>query len=157
MFCGWGHRVSCVCEICLSFTRKSARFQRNKQPIMKSYPILKGVDDMLRKPKPGERSGPVEAPWDDESFAKAYPTITEMLYATRYEDNTVRTTSTLLVFCDNGVLRICLNDRDNVRSAFFTGVTFEGALLSAENALAAGLVEWKSKAGYGNTNGKVPF
>jgi len=112
---------------------------------------------MLKKPKPGEKAGPVEAPWDDEAFAKTYPTITEMLYATSYEDKTLRQTSTLLIFCDNGVLRICLNDRDNQRSAFVTGETVEGTLLKLEDQLATQTVEWKNKAGYNQNAMRTPF
>jgi len=112
---------------------------------------------MLRKPKPGERVGPVEKPWDDEAFAKTHPTLTEMLYATSYEDKSPRTTSTLLIFCDNGVLRVCLNDRDNNRSAFLTGETVEGTLLALEDQLATQTVEWKMKAGYNQSSVKTPF
>lgn len=115
------------------------------------------VEDMLRKPKPGERTGPVEPVFNDADFKATYPQTTDHLAAVRYEDGSPRVTSTLLIFCDTGILRVCLNDRDNNRSVFFTGETVEAALTSMENALAEGTVEWRSRSQSGYNNVKTPF
>lgn len=112
---------------------------------------------MIQRPKPGERCGPVEAAFNDANFKATYPTLSDYLTSTHYEDRSPRTTSTLLIFCENGVLRMCVNDRDNNRSVFFTSETVEGVLLSAENALATRTADWKTRSGYGQGNPKTPF
>jgi len=112
---------------------------------------------MIRRPKPGERTGPVEEPFNDADFKKAYPTLAAFLTDTQYEDRSPRTTATLLIFCENGVLRMCLNDRDNNRSVFFTNETVEGCLMSAENALCSNTVEWRQRNGYQNGRQSTPF
>lgn len=157
MFCGWGHRRGCVCQVCKELGAKSPRFRQPGQPIINLSPLYKEEEKVIRKPKPGERTGPVEPIFNDADFKASYPSITDHLTAVRYEDGSNRATSTLLIFCDTGVLRVCLNDRDNNRSVFFTGETMEAALLSAENALATNTVEWRSRSGYAKGTPTTPF
>jgi len=106
----------------------------------------------MQRPKPGELTARNDPPFVDGPFQRMYPTLHEMLTAIQYEDNQPRTTSTLLVFCENGVLRMCLNDRDNSRSAFFTAETVEDCLQGINDALTAGRVDWRMK-----NNFKTPF
>lgn len=157
MFCGWGHRKGCVCVVCVSLQVKNPRFASSRKTIMKVNQEEKGIAEMLRKPKPGERTGPVEAVFNDADFKASYPHLTDHLVGTRYEDGSSRVTSTLLIFCDSSVLRVCLNDRDNNRSVFFTGETVEVALTAAENALAENSVEWRSRGQFNNPAMKTPF
>jgi len=119
--------------------------------------VWKGDQEVIPKPKPGDRSGPLEAPFNDTDFSASYPTLAAYLTDVRYQDNTPRTTSTVLIFCEQGVLRLCVNDRDNNRSVFFTGETIEAALLSAENAIATNTAEWKSRQGYTRNAPQTPF
>lgn len=157
MFCGWGHRRGCLCEICRDLQRKNPRFADSRKTIMKVSEEEKGVQEMLRRPKPGERTGPIEPPFRDPDFSGQYPMLHEMLYSTQYDDRSPRTTSTLLIFCENSILRLCLNDRDNNRSVFFTGETMEAALISLENALATGTVDWRMRGRNGGSGGQTPF
>jgi len=107
---------------------------------------------MLMRPKPGEITARNDPPFADRQFAKDYPTLNEMLTATQYGDNQPRQTSTVLIFCENGVLRLCLNDRDNSRSAFFTAETISDVFHAVEDALAANRVDWRMK-----NNMRTPF
>jgi len=107
--------------------------------------------------KPGERSGPPEAVFDDTEFSRSYPTLAAYLTETKYQDGTPRVTATILIFCENGVLRLCVNDRDNNRSVFFTSETVEGGLLAAENAIATNTAEWRIKQGYNRQTPQTPF
>lgn len=100
---------------------------------------------MLARPKPGELTARNDAPFSDRNFAKDYPTLHEMLTATQYGDNQPRVTSTLLIFVENGILRFCLNDRDNSRSAFFTAETFSDGLEAIDSALLSNKVDWRMK------------
>lgn len=157
MFCGWGHRRGCVCEVCYSLTLKSPRFSNRRKTIMKVAANEKELDEMLKRPRPGERVGPIEDPFNDADFKARYPCLADHLTSSQYDDRSPRQTSTILVFCDNGVLRICVNDRDNNRSVFFTSETVEGAFLAAENAISTNTADWKTRTGYGSNTPKTPF
>jgi hypothetical protein len=111
----------------------------------------------MRRPLPGDRTGPADPDFSDEGFRNEFPTLHEYLTMTKYDKGEARVTSTLLVFVENGVLRLCLNDRDNLRSAFYTGETLATAMASLEMALLSERVEWKSKAGYARPEHKTPF
>lgn len=111
----------------------------------------------MKKPLPGEAFGPQDPPLDDPDFAKAYPNLLEMLTATEYEGGHPRTTSTLLIFCERGILRCCLNDRDNNRSAFLSETTVEGALVKIEEGLATGRIDWRSRSQSGFKGASTPF
>ena len=112
---------------------------------------------MIPRPKPGERNGPLEAAFNDPDFYKSYPTLAAYLTETKYQDNTPRTTATILVFCESSVLRVCVNDRDNNRSVFFTGESLEVALMAAENALSTNTAEWRLRQGYARQTPTTPF
>ena len=112
---------------------------------------------MIRRPKPGERCGPVEAPFNDANFKKDFPTLHAFLTDTTYDDRSPRTTATLLIFVENGVLRCCVNDRDNNRSVFFTCEEVAGLFMAAENALCSGSADWRTRGGYQNNREKTPF
>lgn len=145
MFCGWGHRRSCVCEVCREIDLKRASGRRYKKTIIKSSPPGQKELDMIQRPKPGELTARNDPPFHDALFTDCHPNLSEMLTAQQYADNAPRTTSTLLIFCENGVLRGCLNDRDNNRSAFFTAETIGDLFQVVETQLASGRVEWRMK------------
>jgi len=111
----------------------------------------------LQKPKPGENYGPQSPPFRDDKFAADYPNLTEYLFTDRWQDGSVRVTSTLSVFSDNGCIKFVLNDRDNNRSAFFSEETWMDTLVAIEQALASGRVDWKSRRGTTNDAMKTPF
>lgn len=111
----------------------------------------------LFKPKPGQQFGKKDLSWCDPDFLASYPTLMSYLKDTSYDDARPRVTSTLLLFVEAGCLKICLNDRDNLRSAFFNYDTIESTFAGIEAALAADDVDWKSK-GSGTGNGaKIPY
>lgn len=112
---------------------------------------------MIKKPTPGEKAGPVEEAFSDADFKKCYPYLHAHLTDMRYEDGTSRVTSTVLIFCESGVLRLCVNDRDNNRSVFFTASTVEEALMKAEDALATHTANWKARQGYAQQTNRTPF
>lgn len=157
MFCGWGHLRSCQCQTCLSLGSKNTRYANRQKTIISMTAQNQMEYEMLQRPKPGEKSGPVEKAFADAHFSKQYPYLHAMLTSQKYEDGTPRITSTLLIFSDNGVLRFCLNDRDNNRSAFFTDSTFEWILEKVEQSVAMGTVEWKTKGQYNSNGMKTPF
>lgn len=157
MFCGWGHVRWCKCVVCTEiygFSRKG-HYRRMKR---RSEAAGQGVIEMaIRKPKPGEYNGPVEDPFKDGAFQGDWPTLYEYLFMTQWADGSFRHTSTMSVFTDNGIMKIVLNDRDNNRSAFFTGATWRDIFDKIEAALAGETVDWRFKGGSGVDKTKTPF
>jgi len=112
---------------------------------------------MLKKPLPGQYNGPTEFPFSDIKFLESYPTLHEYLTCTQWDARTIRTTSTLLFFVENGVMKVCLNDRDNNRSAFFTAPTMEELMSEMEVKLASEKVDWRTRSRQANQPGYTPF
>ena len=79
-----------------------------------------------------------------------FPNVWEYLTGLAWEDGSARQTSTLLVFVEDGMCKMCINDRALGRKAWATGPTPEAAITSLESCLASGAVEWRlDKAGGG--------
>lgn len=111
----------------------------------------------LRRPMPGEYNGPKEEPFSDRGLESEFPTLYEYLTSRNWADGSARLTTTLLIFVDNGVLRVCVNDRDNNRSAFVTATTLAAALASIETRLCGETMEWRFKAGNAGNASRTPF
>lgn len=111
----------------------------------------------MRRPNPGEDRRPKEARFIDHDFEAKYPTLAEYMTCTVYDDNKYRRTATLLLFVDDGVLRLCLNDRDTNRSAFVTAGTMEEALSAMEMGLLDGSLDWRNKQNYSGGEKKTPY
>lgn len=156
MFCGWGHKKQCRCMTCVSFKEWSHK-RAYRAALASAKAQSKELLDMaLRKPLPGQQYGPVAPMFSDEDFQRDYPNITEYLFTERWADGSMRQTSTLSVFSDNGSLKIVLNDRDNNRSAFFSAKRFLEALENMETALREETVDWKSR-GQNRQASQTPF
>lgn len=111
----------------------------------------------MKRVNPGEQLRRNDAPICDALLKEDFPNLYDHLTATTYDEGGNRLTSTVLVFVDNGVLKICLNDRDNCRSAFFTAVDLMGCLMAAERALADGTADWRRRNGSPSNRPDVPF
>ena len=85
---------------------------------------------------PGVAAGP-------DAFAKSYPALAEYLTLATWEDGTVRETSTLYLFVDEGVTKGCLNDREAGRVAFVAGDGVAAVLKSMEKGLVANTLDWR--------------
>ena len=71
------------------------------------------------------------------------PALWEFLTVERWEDEATRTTGTLLMFCEDGKVKLCLNDRDQDLVGFVTGSTLEEVLKVAEKSLVDDTVDWR--------------
>jgi len=80
---------------------------------------------------------------DDEHFRQSFPALSEYLTLDYWDDGTQRRTSTLLVFCEEGVWKGCLNDRENERSCWATAETHDELLKALNERLANGTSEWR--------------
>jgi len=90
----------------------------------------------------------------DEAFQKKMPTLWEFLTTRAWEDGTDRETGTLLVFVEEGLVKVCLCNRDTGHVGFISGRTWADALASCEKHLAADTVDWRLSKGARGKKGK---
>lgn len=79
----------------------------------------------------------------DPSFRQDYPVLAEYLELLVWEDGSPRQPSTLLIFCEDGCYKACVNDRAQGRVSFYTSATFTELLHSVEAGLAGGGADWR--------------
>lgn len=86
-------------------------------------------------------------------LAILFPTLFEYVTNGEWDDGSGRQTSSLLLFFEDGLFKVCLNDRALGRTCWATGRSAEGAVMSLEGALASGSNDWrKSKHPSGRRN-----
>jgi len=86
----------------------------------------------------GGGGGPVS-----DSLSTRLPALWEYLTLHRWEDGRDRRTSTLLLFVDQGSVKVCLNDRDAEASLWVAGRGLEEVLEALETTLRSGSGEWR--------------
>lgn len=82
----------------------------------------------------------------------AVPGVREMLTETRFPDGSNRLTSTLLLFIEAGVVKVCLHDRDQGQTAWASGASVGDVLEALEAGLQGDTLQWK--ASYKKGGGK---
>jgi len=90
----------------------------------------------------GEAAAIVAA--DLGAFEKSYPAVWEYLSLAEWEPGVPRATSSLLIFCDEGLLKCCLNDREGSRVCFVAGGSVSAVLKSLERGLVANTLDWRA-------------
>jgi len=101
---------------------------------------------MSRFIKPGaERkvSGAGEFAARDPVMEEMFPALAEYLTAVAIGEDRQRKTATLLLFAEDGVFKICLNDRQEALSAWASGPTVQEAIEALEASLEAGEAAWR--------------
>lgn len=104
-------------------------------------PFVEGEMGMKRPDADAAPLGGLAA--HDPVLAGFYPTLTEWLTATVWDDGKPRKTSTLLLMTENGRWKGFLHDRDGKRGFWMTGEAYESLLAAIENGLTTSSVEWR--------------
>lgn len=76
-------------------------------------------------------------------FAVKMPTVFDYLTQTRYADGSPRQTASLLLFNDQGTLKVMLRDRDAGLCCWVGGESLEGVFAALEAALCDPDHEWR--------------
>jgi len=98
---------------------------------------------LLNKPTPSV-SGPGDpVPVVDPWLAEDFPFLWSYLADESYADGTPRKRSTLTVFVEDGLVKGCLNDRDNARSVFMSGEDLESLLAALEGQVQEKGCPWR--------------
>jgi hypothetical protein len=88
----------------------------------------------------------------DPAEMEKWGAVLEFLFAETYPDGGERKTGTLLLFVDEGRLKVCLSDRDQGLVGFVTGSTVMEVLMAAESSLRQDSVDWRAS----RDNGRKP-
>lgn len=91
--------------------------------------------------RPAGEAGPFVC---DPQDLEKWGALLEFLFAEAYPDGTERKTGTLLIFADEGRLKACLSDRDQMLVGFVTGGSLMELLAAAEAALRQDSVDWRA-------------
>lgn len=81
----------------------------------------------------------------DDDWRRRYPLLHARLTQTRRPDGSVKMTDTLLIFFENGRLKLCLHDRDKGEVAFATIPSVHVGLTRLEMDLRTGRLVWRRK------------
>jgi hypothetical protein len=76
---------------------------------------------------------------------ESFPALAEFLGEGKWEDGSPRATGTVLVFCEAGKLKACLNDRDSEMNAFYAADSWAGLWDGLEAKLRNGGLDWRRK------------
>jgi hypothetical protein len=109
---------------------------------------------MKRPVYAGDGQGPGKL--NDEAsghLKKLAPALWEFLTHDAYEDGEKRETGTMLVMKDDGVLKGWLNDRDNLKTCWVSGDSWDGLLRAAEKVLGDPGAIWKDAKAYDRKKG----
>ena len=98
---------------------------------------------VLRRRDEARADGAPPGGFVGDELAASLPCLWEHLSEGRYPDGSNRKLSTLTLFCDAGVVKVCLNDRDQGLTAFASGPGLQGALVALEMGLAKDSLDWR--------------
>lgn len=84
-------------------------------------------------------------------FLKDHTELAAFLADTSFDGGDSRTTGTLLLFCDDGVPKACLSDRDGGLVCFVAGSSMKELLRRANTAVTAPDADWRAKKDSGST------
>jgi hypothetical protein len=100
---------------------------------------------MLHKPDAKSSSGPSSIAMSClGTWLAPFPSIWEFLTLSTWSDGSPRYTGTILLFLDEGSLKLCLKDKNGPRTAFLTGPDPDTLFLAAEEGLATNTLPWRA-------------
>ncbi len=101
----------------------------------------------LSKPVPPTANAGASGPPVASAFRVGYPVLWEYLSSTAWEDGSARQTASLLCFVEDGLVKLCLNDRSVARTGWVSGRSWEEAVLALEMALGDDRMDWRASKG----------
>lgn len=126
------------------FTEQSGlRFPGGSSDLLGFREVRDLMSELIRQLRDQVRQdGPAKTAHDEE-FQTLYPFIWDMLTVDAI-DKVPRATSTLFFFVEEGVAKLCINDRDLGRMCFVSGYSFRACLEAIEQGLVSGTLDWRA-------------
>jgi len=98
---------------------------------------------LKRREKPVSGSPGAEAAVSGGWLQKHYPPVWEFLTLTAWEDGAPRECGTILLVCEDGVLKLWLNDKAQGCTAWVSGASLEAAFKAAVAAIEGVGAGWR--------------
>lgn len=89
----------------------------------------------------------------DMEFRTSYPALAEYLTCEQYPDGTPRQKATLSVFHEDGVFKMCINERDQGLVLFVAEERYSVLLEALELVLQEDRPPWRKSKGKGPSSG----
>lgn len=86
-------------------------------------------------------------------WMRTYPAIWEYLTLEVHEDGAPRERSMLMILVEDGIVKGCIQDRDQGQSLWASGSGVPGVLEALDRHLQAGTGEWRVMRAAKNANG----
>jgi len=97
----------------------------------------------------GKKKGSVRSRAEDPWIKADMPILHEFLTAVVDDDGKARQTSSLVVFVEDGMFKVCLSERDHGLCLWGASSTLQGAMEAIEVSLSAEHVDWRQKRSEG--------
>lgn len=137
------------CPACYSNVKGRGNWKGHKgfRPVRTR--TCEGLMSVLRKRDEATAKSPAEARPEDDDLIVAYPCLWEHMAVQRYPDGSPRVLSTVTLFVDGGLVKACLNDRDQGLTAWASGNGLRAVLRALEAGLANDNLDWRQPQGKG--------
>jgi hypothetical protein len=83
----------------------------------------------------------------DKEFAKDHPAICEFMTLRKDDSGTIRKTSSLLIFCEDGQWKACLSEREEELTLWASADSLAGLLEALEATLQSPTPQWRTSSG----------
>lgn len=91
----------------------------------------------------GQQNTPGAVAVDDGDFAAQHPVLYQLMAVTVDDDGKKRNVSTVTIVCEQGQVKIGLNERDLMVSLWTSSASLGGAFTALEEALNERPVKWR--------------
>ncbi len=81
------------------------------------------------------------------SLGSRYEHLWEFITAVEFLDGSKRATPSVTLFCDAGLLKACLNDKEQGLVAFVTGTSLTAVLEAMNEGLLGDALDWRKSTG----------
>lgn len=105
--------------------------------------VESAAECLLMKKIERKVSGGTDTPMRDPSMEKVCPTLWQFLTDRTYDDGSKREPGSLLAFCQDGVIKLMLRDRDAGLCLWIASRTLSDAFKAAEGGLTNPDAEWR--------------
>lgn len=80
----------------------------------------------------------------DEVLKEVWPDLHAFLTEMTWDDGKKRITGTVLMFCEDGLWKARLNDRDAKVTGWISGESYEGLMEGVDRAIGNGSIQWRA-------------
>jgi len=103
----------------------------------------KGKGWLVRRSEASRKPGSLVSKMGTSSFAVTYPALYEFLSVDCWPDGEPRDCGSLILFVEEGLLKVCLSDRAQDMVAFRSGCDLADCLSSIDSGLQDGSLDWR--------------